>query len=402
MKKLKFFLNEKNVFSLLVFVFIVITLGLALILVKRPQIYQKKATTGTPASLSLSSLASSYPRGEIFFVDLNLSTGGLNTTGTAVKLLFDPNFFEALEIIPGKDLSQPQMYQNVLRKTIDPAGTIMLDAAVILPNPIYFNGQGIFGKVKFKVKENAPSGSSLISFFLLNPSLPRTLGDCDVIGSGEDAGRDLLGQVTNITITVGAVPTGPTQTPSPTVTPAPYSPILKIKINFFGLSNEPDNPSGLDYKNQTVKVLIRKEATSSADIYQRNVIFKATTTGNNFYYENSQDKIIPNIQPGVYTLFIKGPKHLQKQFKNVNLLTGEQTLDFSSPENRLFGGDLPITNLSQDGKANSLDYNFLTNHFNKDDVESLKVGDLNLDGIINTGDTSVLAATLGEKADEEN
>jgi hypothetical protein len=93
-----------------------------------------------------------------------------------------------------------------------------------------------------------------------------------------------------------------------------------------------------------------------------------------------------------YRLCIKGPRHLQKCFDNITL---EQTvLDLTSFA--LIPGDLPIP---QDGHVDNQDFNFLWE--NKGNAESGKVavGDLNLDGVLNMGDISLLLQALNT-ADE--
>jgi len=216
-------MNTKKIFLILLIFLILVVIVLSFKNVKNKQTFQEKAAVSTPATLSLSTSTKAFHRGTTFSVDINLNTGGINTTGTSVILQFDPNFFEVQQVIPGKDLDQPQMYQNILRNLVDPQGKIFLDAGVLLPDPIYFNGQGVFGRISFKVKDNAPFSSSSISFFLSNPSLPNKIGDTDVVASGTKAGIDILGQATDLQISI-TLPTptlAPTRTPTPTPTSTP-------------------------------------------------------------------------------------------------------------------------------------------------------------------------------------
>jgi len=217
-------MDAKKKLSFVSFFLLLLLVALGFILNSLPKktVYKEKAQVSpTPASLTLTSSAVNYVRGSSFTVDINLSTGGINTSGTSARLKFDPAFFQVLEVIPGKDLNQPQMYQNILRNTLDPQGIIYLDAGVTLSTPIYFNGQGIFGRVRFQVQNNAPLGQSTIFLFLNNASLPNQLGDCDVVASGADAGKDILGQVTNLTISIVLPTPAPTFSPTPTNSPAP-------------------------------------------------------------------------------------------------------------------------------------------------------------------------------------
>lgn len=209
-------------------------------------------------------------------------------------------------------------------------------------------------------------------------------------------------------VTLSPTPGQPTVTqvpPTPTI--SSNTPVLNLKINFFGVFSQPANTDNLNYQDQTVKITIKTPEPNSNTVYEKNITFKATTQGDKFTYENTEEKIFSNIPPGTYNLFIKGPKHLQKKLGQTTLSAGQQTIDLSTLENSLLGGDLPLpqngdfNNLIQDGKVNSLDYGFLVNNFNRTETNYLKVGDLNLDGIINAGDTAILAATLAEKIDEE-
>lgn len=198
---------------------------------------------------------------------------------------------------------------------------------------------------------------------------------------------------------------------SPTVTPSgptPTGPILKVDVNFFGVQSEPDNPDSLDYKNQKVKVKVKNQGVEGIEpvLFEKEINVTAHYFDNGtFAYVTDENNLLSVPLPsGIYDVFIKGPKHLQRMFKKQYL--GLEVNDVGGATT-LAGGDLPLpvdddfNNLVQDGKVNALDYSFLVNHFNSTETNYLKVGDLNLDGVINTGDTAVLANTLGEKLDED-
>jgi len=99
-------------------------------------------------------------------------------------------------------------------------------------------------------------------------------------------------------------------------------------------------------------------------------------------------------KPG-YKLCFKGPRHLQKCFKDVTL-SRDQVLDFTGQP--LEPGDLA---LSQDGKVDQADFNFLWDHRGSTDSNELAIGDLNLDGAINMGDVNLLLETLSVRYDQE-
>jgi len=113
-----------------------------------------------------------------------------------------------------------------------------------------------------------------------------------------------------------------------------------------------------------------------------------------------------------YSLFIKGPKHLQKkvcdlspseslpgtyrcQVDKISLKEQVNNLDFSKIT--LLVGDLPL----QDGITNSYDIALVTNNLSKTDPETLKKADLNLDGVVDTQDYSLVIAALSIRFDEQ-
>ncbi|GEM_PF-925570 len=127
----------------------------------------------------------------------------------------------------------------------------------------------------------------------------------------------------------------------------------------------------------------------------------------------------PNLaQNGGYSIFVKGPKHLQKKVCDeaptekeggayscsdgkISLSNGK-TLDFSGV--LLLAGDLP----PQDGIITSYDLSFLRNNLcNNDhpdickDPSVVAVSDINLDGILSTQDYALVISTMSIKPDEQ-
>lgn len=205
-------------------------------------------------------------------------------------------------------------------------------------------------------------------------------------------------------------PLTPTLTPPPLPTPDDLNAVnLSLRINFFGVWSKPNNPANLNYQTRKVRVIIKKAYTKDGEepeVYRQNLDFSAITDGSSFYYLGGFKPSL-SLPSGEYHLLFKGPQHLQVSKKNVTLLPGTRTFDFSTNNEALPGGDLPLpvnadyNNLAQDGIVNSLDYAFIVNNFNSTETKILNIGDLNLDGIINTGDTTILAHTLEVKLDED-
>ncbi len=113
-----------------------------------------------------------------------------------------------------------------------------------------------------------------------------------------------------------------------------------------------------------------------------------------------------------YKILVKGPKHMQKKICNalpmetsvgsyrcsegsITLHAGENNLDFSGIT--LLVGDLP----TQNGLVDSYDISLVRNNLGKTDAATLRLADLNLDGIVDTQDYSLLIAALSNRSDEE-
>jgi|GEM_PF-4031925 len=199
--------------------------------------------------------------------------------------------------------------------------------------------------------------------------------------------------------------------------------ILKLKLRFSAVTQaltasekQKINQLGLDYDHQYVKVKIignGKEfekdnvlLTSVPEVVgDQTVGFTFETIVNTALGTADKDKAddrltLIGFAPGTYDVFVKGTKHLQKKFQ-INLTPGEKVLDRSSaPQTFLPGGDLPLTN-GQDGKVNSIDWQFIINNLGKTTKAELVIGDINLDGEVSRGDMDDLAKTLGEQLDED-
>ncbi len=114
-----------------------------------------------------------------------------------------------------------------------------------------------------------------------------------------------------------------------------------------------------------------------------------------------------------YKLLIKGPKHLARRFcssqasgddyfcpdiaGSIILAPGVQSFDFSTVH--LMPGDLPIGG-RQDGLVDSADLAFIRQNLPNKDANVLRIGDLNLDGIIDTQDYSLVINNLVNNEDE--
>ena len=81
------------------------------------------------------------------------------------------------------------------------------------------------------------------------------------------------------------------------------------------------------------------------------------------------------------------------------LAVGANTLDFSKIIQ--LAGDLPEAGGKQNGIVDAYDTTFVRQNLGSTDAGKLKIGDLNLDGIIDTQDYSMVLQSLSIKFDEE-
>jgi hypothetical protein len=114
-----------------------------------------------------------------------------------------------------------------------------------------------------------------------------------------------------------------------------------------------------------------------------------------------------------YKLLVKGPKHLAKRFCTadasgtdyfcaenagaISLTPGLKTFDFSTVP--MAPGDLPLDG-QQDGVVDSSDLTYIRQNLGQKEAGLLKIGDLNLDGIIDTQDFSLVINNLINNEDE--
>lgn len=123
-----------------------------------------------------------------------------------------------------------------------------------------------------------------------------------------------------------------------------------------------------------------------------------------------------DLKPGSgYKVLIKGPKHLQKKICDqipqeqreryagtyacdrgkITIGRGQNNLDFSAVHNLTC--DLP----EQDGIVNAYDLSLVINLLDKEDADSVRLADLNLDGKVGAIDHSLCIAALSIKLDEQ-
>lgn len=182
---------------------------------------------------------------------------------------------------------------------------------------------------------------------------------------------------------------------------------LNLSLKFQGILKKPD----AQYNTMLVKVGIGG-GSSASPISSQTGTFTANDAG-----VWSGSVTFPALAAiSNYRILVKGPKHLQKRICDTNpsetypgsytcsdgkisLQAGVNTLDFSKVYQ--LAGDLPEQNGVQNGFTNSYDTSLIRNNLNSADPTILKFADLNLDGIVNTQDFSLVIAALEFRSDEQ-
>lgn len=184
----------------------------------------------------------------------------------------------------------------------------------------------------------------------------------------------------------------------PSGIPLPPSMTLNLRLKFQGI---------LQSRADTFPVRVKLVAPDGSS---------ETSTGT-FRIADSQGTWVGsvdffNLQPRAgYKLFIKGPKHLQKRIcentpsesfpatyhcetGNIALNPGLNDLDLTGIY--LLVGDLPV----QDGVVDSYDISLVRNNIVSSDPAVLSLADLNLDGVVDSQDYSLVIAALSLRTDE--
>lgn len=159
------------------------------------------------ATLSLSPASGTFNKGCPFTLEIILDTQGAQTDGTDAILIYDSSRVSATTASIDKGTiyaDYPGTNVDDLRNKIVISGLASFSSS--------FNGRGTFAKVNFTVKDNAPTGATMIKFdFDANDKTKTT--DSNVVQ--RDNAVDLLSSVVDGNYIIGtgvcgaAVPTAP-------------------------------------------------------------------------------------------------------------------------------------------------------------------------------------------------
>lgn len=199
----------------------------------------------------------------------------------------------------------------------------------------------------------------------------------------------------------GTPTTVPTNTPTPQVTQPTGNTTLNMKLKFQGIVRKPSAGDQMITKVSVVNLGTGFKSDTN------DVTFTVDDSG---VWTGSTSFDTPG--GSGYYILVKGPKHVQKKVcdaaptetvpgsyrcagGNIALHSGDNDLDFSNIYQLV--GDLP----DQDGIVDSYDVSFLRLNLGNTDDKSLSVGDVNLDGRVDSQDYSLVIASLSIKKDEE-
>ncbi len=245
--------------------------------------------------------------------------------------------------------------------------------------------------------------------YVLTPLACTSAGDLNVNGQGPSAtpSPTVTPGGPTLTPTPTVTPGGPTLTPTPTPTPNVGGVNLNLKLKFQGILSKPAD----EYNNFKVHVTLISDS-------------KVTSCGNGNFVADSNGiwsgsitdwmqsaMCSPPVPGSNFKIFVKGPKHLQKRVcdstpteswpgsyhcenGSITLVSGDNNLDFSGIY--MLVGDLP----DQNGVVDSYDISLVRNNVGSTDAKLLSEADLNLDGIVDSQDYSLVIAALSVRGDE--
>lgn len=233
---------------------------------------------------------------------------------------------------------QPETYLSTILTPADISGNSV--RIILGSGTTPAQGAGILVSLVLKVKSDA-TGTAQVT---VDPST--AVAGIDT--SGTAVPTSILGDngQTNITIN------------SPTIT-------LQTSIKFQGVTTQ--------RPNQSVSVEIKQQNNS---LYNNSVNFTSDASG------KYSATITPNLSPGTYDIYIKGPVHLRKKFASAPLTSGINNLDLTVIP--LKTGDIGTNN-----KVDTTDYSRMLLKFNPTLVQNT-VEDINFDSRVDTSDYSLM------------
>jgi hypothetical protein len=335
-------------------------------------------------------------------VQFETSNRPVAVQGYNIKYVFDTSKIQVTSVQYLVGVASAGLGQtNTDLATINASGTLNLVGEVNSPSPQLLQLGTQIAKIGFKSIDQSLTTSSVTvsgTFYAVNgdntiSAIPMTTNAFTVAGA-------------NVTVTVNpsAVPSV-----SPSVTPSTGNTALNMKLRLQGITTAPKNTASLPF--------LVKVAGANGQVGLGTVNFTPDANG---IYSGTLNFNVPTVSTGsatpTYSVYIKGPKHLKKRICNsqptestpgsyacatdkITLTPGGQnTLDMSAIYQMV--GDLKVDNGQQNGIVDSSDTSYIRTHFGSTDASALDIADLNMDGIVDTQDFSLVIAALNVKYDD--
>lgn len=191
---------NKKILSILILVFILLSIPAGVYLVKRQQEIRMRAAPST--TIAVDPATTTKTKGDSFTLQIKIDTGTNSVVAVDLDINFNPQVLEATDISPGTFFGSPSEAGKTINNT---TGNILYALTSFTAQ----SGSGNLASILFQAKD---VGTSSISFG------SRT-------GAYASGGENVLQQTSpgTVTITGAATPT-PTPTTGPTATPTPTSP----------------------------------------------------------------------------------------------------------------------------------------------------------------------------------
>ncbi len=146
--------------------------------------------TVTDGKVSLSSVSNTYKVGDTVSLSINLDTGGHKTAGSDVILHFDSKILDATD---SSSITKGSIYSDYSKLEVDPKLGLVTISGVSGLNQSNFQGVGVLATLNFKSK--AAGQTTITLDFKPGSTTDTNLTDAT-------SGKDILGSVANLTLTI--------------------------------------------------------------------------------------------------------------------------------------------------------------------------------------------------------
>jgi len=408
----------------------VLTIGLSALLVNR-YVFQSKATLD-PATVTFSPATKTISLNEIVTQTVRINTGEKKVSAVDLVVNFNPTYFEYQPQGEAGHIASTlpaNYFTDLVMEKIEPNAPTKLHLVLVSRKPDADLTNNIVVTLRFK----AIRESSTARRISLNEPLSMVVGTTGAIESTDHA-FDINSTQAIADIIIGGTLTCTADGHCGANASCNASSTCVCNAGSFNCDSSWDNGCeatsactaagnvslNLSVKLQGVnrtptatnKIKVKLNLTNGSSQQALSDVELVSSSENNgaFVGTVAFNQIVPG--PG-YTLFVKGPKHVQKRFctasptggveyrcganEQIVITEGTNTLNLSAVP--LLAGDLP---LPQDGVLNSRDVLALKRCINKTDAECLNIGDINYDGAVRASDFSLVIESMGIKYDDEN